>query len=353
MSAPLGVTALGVERSSSLEAVRADWSRAAQIESVFATWEWAAAWWRHFGRDRELLLWTFRCLGEPVGVAPLYVSHTRPLHVARFVGHGPADELGPVCSPADARAVLEATNERLSDAGCDVLLAEQLAADRAPLAAGRLLRREASPVLRWDAGWLDYVASRSANLREQLGRRERRLRREGQVRFRLTTDAARLASDLDVLFRLHGAVRRRSDFGPEGFHRDVAAVALERGWLRLWTLELDERPAAVWLGFRVGGVESYYQAGRDPALDRLSVGFVLLAHTIRAALDDGIREYRFGRGDEPYKYRFATGDPGVATVAVGCTPLGSAVVRSAVAAASAARYLRSRIRNGPPEYTSR
>src|SRR5439155_17070455 len=122
---------------------------------------------------------------------------------------------------------------------------------------------------------------------------------------------------------------------PESFHREFAQVALDRGWLRLWILELDGRPAAAWYGFRFGGVETYYQSGRDPAADRLAVGFVLLVQTIRAALKDGIREYRFGRGAESYKYRFASEDPGLETVAVATRPLGRAAIR----AAGAARWL--------------
>jgi CelD/BcsL family acetyltransferase involved in cellulose biosynthesis len=44
------------------------------------------------------------------------------------------------------------------------------------------------------------------------------------------------------------------------------------------------------------------------------VGLVLLAHSIRAALEDGLDEYRFLRGAEPYKYRFADEDPGLETI---------------------------------------
>jgi CelD/BcsL family acetyltransferase involved in cellulose biosynthesis len=76
-------------------------------------------------------------------------------------------------------------------------------------------------------------------------------------------------------------------------------------------------------------VESYYQAGRDPAWNDASVGFVLLAHSIRAALEDGVREYRFLRGHEPFKYRFADADPGLQTVAVARGAVGAAAVGAA------------------------
>jgi CelD/BcsL family acetyltransferase involved in cellulose biosynthesis len=91
-------------------------------------------------------------------------------------------------------------------------------------------------------------------------------------------------------------------------------------------LELDGTPRAAWYGFRYAGAESYYQAGRDPSLDRYSVGFVLLLHSIREAFEDGMSEYRFLHGGEAFKYRFATDDPGLVTVACGLTPLGTAAL---------------------------
>jgi CelD/BcsL family acetyltransferase involved in cellulose biosynthesis len=137
------------------------------------------------------------------------------------------------------------------------------------------------------------------------------------LRFRLADRPDQLQQDLDVLFALHRARWPGSPWfaDAEAFHRDFADKALDHGWLRLWTLELDGRPAAVWLGYRFQGIESYYQAGRDPALQKERVGFVLLAHTIEAAFADGMDEYRMLRGDESFKYRFATSDPELETLA--------------------------------------
>jgi CelD/BcsL family acetyltransferase involved in cellulose biosynthesis len=334
-----------VDEAASLEDVRDDWSRvAAEASSVFSTWEWADTWWAHLGRGRPLRVWRCRAEDGIAAVVPLYEWSSRPLRVARLLGHGPADELAPVCAPGLRHEVADAILRALGASGIDLLLAEQLpvTAGWGRLLDGRLVRREASPVLRWSDGWDAYVVSSSANLREQLRRREQRLHREHRVRVRLTEDPGTLSGDLDTLFRLHRLVRPRSDFGPEPFHRAFAATALERGWLRLWLLEVDDRPAAVWYGFRFGGAEHYYQAGRDPSFDRLSVGFVLLAHTIRAAFDDGICEYRFGRGDEPYKYRLATDQGTLETVALSRGAAGS-LLAGALPAARVARALARRV----------
>jgi CelD/BcsL family acetyltransferase involved in cellulose biosynthesis len=89
---------------------------------------------------------------------------------------------------------------------------------------------------------------------------------------------------------------------------------------------VDGKPAAAKYNFRYGDVEFSYQAGRDPSWRRFSIGLVILAHAIRNAVEDGMREYRFLRGGEPYKYRLATADPGLETVAVGRGPLTDAAL---------------------------
>jgi CelD/BcsL family acetyltransferase involved in cellulose biosynthesis len=256
------------------------------------------------------------------------VSGRRPLRLARFMGHGPADQLGPVCAPEDAAPAFASMERR----GWDVLLAEHLPPGHG--LRGRSLRRESSPVIAVpDGGWEEYLAGRSRNLRSQLRRKERALERDHGLSFRLCDDPARVGEDMETLIRLNRARWGERGSGALGadraaFHRDFAPVALERGWLRLWLAEVDGEPVAAWYGFRFGAAEAYYQSGRDPAWDRSSVGLVLLAHTIREAMADGMREYRLLRGGEYYKDRLATDDPAVETVAAG---------RGAVLGAIAAR----------------
>jgi CelD/BcsL family acetyltransferase involved in cellulose biosynthesis len=263
----------------------------------------------------------------------------------RFLGHGVGDQLGPVCAPEDAESAALALRPALDlRAGrWDVLLADRLpGSDRwVTRGPGAVLRRESSPVLPLDhAGWDAYLATRSANFRQQLRRRERALARDHDLRYRLTESPEELAADLEELFSLHARRWARSPV-PSAFsgsalefHRELAAVALERGWLRLWTMELDGRPAAAWYGFRFGGVESYYQAGRDPDREHGSIGLVLLAHSVRAALEDGMREYRFLRGGEDFKRRFTDSDPAVVTVALARTMAGRASVAAGAALAA-------------------
>ena len=304
----------------------------------FGSPEWNLTWWKHWGAGRALRISACRRAqaGTLVAIYPLYLATRRPLRVLRFLGHGPGDMLGPVCAPADRAAAGEGFRRALTELGgnWDLLLGQQVpAADGVAVALGaHVLRRERSPVLPivW-AAWDDYLASRSANFRQQLRRRERRLARSRAVRFRLTVDQTELHRDLTTLFSLHTArwgTRASSALAPsrQPFHREFAARALARGRLRLWILEVEGDPVAAWYGFRLGGIESYYQAGWDPRWADASVGTILLAHSIRSAFEDGMREYRFLRGGEEYKGRFTDSDAELETFALGNGLLGNAAV---------------------------
>jgi len=220
------------------------------------------------------------------------------------------------------------------------------------------VRRAASPVLPIAGrSFEDFLGSRSRNFRAQVRQRERRLVREHHIVYRLTDDPSRLEADMRTLIDLHSARwagGRSSAFSGRraSFHLDFARRALDNGWLRLWTMEANGKPVAAWYGLRYAGIESYYQAGRDPAFERLHVGFVLLSHTIRCAFEDGMREYRFGLGDEPYKRRFAESDPGLDTVAVTSGARGRialAAIRCALRLPPSMKRIAWRLGSGTPE----
>ncbi len=91
------------------------------------------------------------------------------------------------------------------------------------------------------------------------------------------------------------------------FHDEVSALALRRGWLRLFVLRLDGRPAAALYGFRYGDVFYFYQSGFDPALSKDSVGLVTMGLSIESAFEEGVAEFDLLHGDEAYKFHWAQG----------------------------------------------
>jgi CelD/BcsL family acetyltransferase involved in cellulose biosynthesis len=332
-------TRLETGYSDSFESVpAADWDRlAASAGHVFASREWLATWWRHFGEGRRPLIASVRAGPGLVAIVPVYEWRSRRLPVLRLIGHGVSDQLGPICEPQIAAAgfasALKAVPLRRF-----VLLAEQLPAgsgfDRINGAVP--MYREQSPVIALGGGsWDEFLARRSGNFRRQVRRYSRRLESLGTVSFRVTSDPAQLSADFDVLLQLH-RLRWGTTTSPflaaAAFHREFAALALRRGWLRLWILEVDGRPVAASYGFRFGDTESGYQSGRDPSFRESQLGFLLLNREVREALADGMREYRLLRGDEAYKVRLATGDPGLETIGLARGAAARGALRIAMAA---------------------
>lgn len=343
---PTGAHAGPLEETT-FEDAAGDWrALAEQAGNLFLTWEWQTTWWRHYGGGKPLHLRIVRRPDRaPVLVLPLHVAAERPVRTLRFVGRGQAQQLGPVCAPADRPFAVAAMRQALDEAGADLLLAEDLLEDEnwSELLAERPFRRTPYPVVRLGgSSWDEFVAARTPNTRRHLRRDEKRLAKAFRAGYRLADDSERLDADLDLLFSLHRA--RWGDTSPflaeEAFHRTLATLALERGWLRLWFLELDGVPAAALYSFRFGGADWCLQSGRDPRYDHYSPGFVLLAHAVRQAANDGVAEYKLLRGAQAFKERFATDNPAVETFALARTAVG----RAALAAARASQALPSGFR---------
>jgi CelD/BcsL family acetyltransferase involved in cellulose biosynthesis len=271
--------------------------------------------------------------GALIGLMPLARGRgqRRSIH---FAGASVGDLFGPVAArPEDEATVAAAVAALLrSDRAWGSLLLENVPAEAAwpealaerPLRASALPHRdEVLPAIPLTGRtWEDYLAGRSRNFRSQIGRKLRGLEREGTVGFRLSADPTELASDLETFFTLHearwdprGGSAALTDRSRE-FHRLFAPAALERGWLRLWLMELDGEPIAAWYGWLLGGRYSYYLAGFGDRWARYSIGQLILAHTIEAAFTEGAAVYDLLLGGEDYKTRFAETSRAVHTVAV-------------------------------------
>jgi CelD/BcsL family acetyltransferase involved in cellulose biosynthesis len=151
----------------------------------------------------------------------------------------------------------------------------------------------------------DYLALRPGQLRSQIDRPRRRLRREGAShRLVEPAEAGRALADLR---RLHAQV-----FGPASLFLPVfdrfaraAPPGIARGELVMHEFVVDDRTVAVNVCFEVAERLSYYQVGRD--LDRRwrGSGTALMAHCVEHAIEAGCREFDLMRGSEGYKRLWA------------------------------------------------
>jgi CelD/BcsL family acetyltransferase involved in cellulose biosynthesis len=295
--------------------------------TAFLTPEWCAAWLEHPGPGEPFTVAVHDDAERLVGLLPL----CRVGREIRFLGSERGDRFAPLTVPGLELEVAAAVARVLGRRRGDALLLRNVDEDASWVPAftaawPRMLARTRvrGNVLPYTslAGetWESFLAARSRNFRNQVGRKERNLVRDHGAEFRLVTDPAEAGAQLDRFFVLHGArwsgdgASSLADPAVTAFHRSFATAAAARGWLRLWFLEIGGEAVASIYGWSIGGRYAYFNAGWKPEWSRSSVGLVLLARTVRHAIEEGAAEYDFLLGDEEYKARFAGGERPVETL---------------------------------------
>ena len=323
-----GGTVEVIRDPSALRPIEGEWRSLAEARGApFITPDWYRAWLRSFGDQSTPFVVSLRDDGGSlVGLMPLVLSQRRHLPTLSFGGADYGDYYQPVArSEADEETVARTFAQVLGNRKDEwaMIVADYVDEDapwtqaltRSNAVSLKPIRYHEHPSVYLsiplrDQTWDEYLAGRSRNLRGQLGRKRRALERLGTVRFRRAGDD--LEGAMNTLFDLHArrwAGKGSTIFSSRSareFHMEFARDAQEHDWLRLWFLDVDEKPIAAWYGWSIGGRYLYYQAGFDPAWSRVSPGLLLLAHTIEAAFHEGASEYDMLLGNEPFKERFAT-----------------------------------------------
>lgn len=329
-----------ISERASLAPIEDVWrSLAEERGNAFVTPEWFAAWCEFYDDRAAPRVVVVRYDDEVVGVVPLVSTLEHGFPVVRFGGWNLGDVFHPAARLADEEDVASAAWTALGRRTLGIL--DNALGDWpdaiAPVWARTRATGDAVPRIDLRSGWSPTRLSR--NLRSQLGRKLRALEREHSVALRRAETLADLETDMASLFALHDLrwqERGGSSLASEPARATLHAfsrAALHRGWLRLWTLDVDGTPAASLLAWRLGSTCAYYTAGFDPTYGRHSVGLLLLARTIEEAASEGATAYDLLRGAEAYKLRFATDVDHVRTVVVAprLHPLSVAAATTSVA----------------------
>lgn len=268
----------------------------------FQTPMWLLPWWRHFGSNDLAVIATAEA------IAALYIVREDDESLGMFLGTGNSDYLDVV---GDAAAVID----ELAGLDCQMWDLQQLRPSSTMLSV-------APP-----AGWTDSVDDQdrcpilplddiptSTHFRKKIRYYRRALARLGDVREELAT-ATNLDEQLEALFTLHAARWQQrglpgvlADDVVQQFTRDAARRMLDAGALRMYATRVADRIVAVFYGFAFGDTVYYYLSGYDPALEKLSIGTLLVAHAVDEAVRDGAATFDFLRGAEEYKYAWGAKD---------------------------------------------
>jgi CelD/BcsL family acetyltransferase involved in cellulose biosynthesis len=229
-----------------------------------------------------------------------------------------------LCLPEDAAFVVEAALRTLirEMAGRWIELRVENVPERSSLAIGleslppELKRRvcvEPGPPCSGIVfeGNEDFVRRRVLG-NEHLRRKEKGLRRFGELWFEHVTQRREIERLLPEFFRQHiqrqALAGRVSAFEVESsrtFYRSLVEELSPDSVLRFGVLRAGERIAAFHFGFEIDGKYVCYTPTFDVELARWSPGQVLFLRIFEYVAQRGLRECDFTIGDEAYKSRFA------------------------------------------------
>ena len=171
---------------------------------------------------------------------------------------------------------------------------------------------EVCPIISLPSSFDEYLESLPRKQRHEVRRKLRRA--EGaDVKVSVVSpgdDVGQAVDDfLDLLQQSTLEKREWLSAGRRAVFHDVAAASLAKGTLQLMFAEAQGRRAAALFNFHYRDRIWVYNSGLDPtAFGNLSLGVVVTARAIEAAIEMGCATFDFLRGGETYKYRFGAED---------------------------------------------
>ena len=337
------LSVLTITDAAHLRSLRAPWEQLAErsgTDDVTLHPSWMLSWWDVFGGDdgRELRTFAFYDGDRLVGLAPLLARPFRyrraiPFRRLEMLGSGEleADEtcgdyLGLLIEKGHEAEVASAFAEALAtNAGgtWDELVIPAMHGENALpklLAAALEARdirvavdeRNVAPYIALPKTFDAYLGLLKQNKRAQLRKSLRAFEAwaGGPPTLVRVKSPAELAEGKRILMALH-----RERWGGDGvfgsekfraFHDRLMPDLLAKGALDLGWMVVRDEPVAAFYNFRCNGKLSFYQSGRKLDIpDAVRVGVTMHAYLIKAAIEDGMREYDFLAGASQYKMSLA------------------------------------------------
>ena len=300
---------------------------------LFLTWEWLFTWWRYFGSKGQLYLLCVRDSEKRlIGLAPLRIVRRGRtggggLRVLEWLGSGSpvwSDALDLIARRESEQAVREAIGNHLLarrdewDAAwmtdCPEDSAGATALSMMLQSAGLSGTREACavcPYLVLGDPWPVYDERAHRKFRDL--KKYLRALEEAGAEFGVVKTPEVLDQALDALVRLNRERVLSKNGAPSlandalcRFVQHISRTAFHGGWLRLYYVSIRQEFIALNLNFVHGSRVYGYLSGFDPAWQRRGVGTCLFRYAIHDSWEKGFKVYDFLRGDEAYKYRWAS-----------------------------------------------
>ncbi len=298
--------------------------------SIYLTHEWVSTWWKHFGEGKKLNILLIEREKQIVGIIPLIRNEYRvglfKLHALESMGAFNSNFVG-LIPPENGEEVVTALLSYLVDElnrGNSIMMLKEVPEDSRFLG---LLRRHASvfsknvvvqekvttlaPYILLPATWDEYFHSLSRKRQWALRRGLRDSQKPHGFEFQICAEH-QLNDKLGEFFDLHQSRWRSenikgifSDPKMKGFYTDLATQFLKRNWLNFSYLTAGGEMTSAVYGYIYNGKMYPSTSARDLRYAEYGVGHLHYMFLIKYAIEKGLREFDFLKGDEPYKFYWA------------------------------------------------
>jgi CelD/BcsL family acetyltransferase involved in cellulose biosynthesis len=148
----------------------------------------------------------------------------------------------------------------------------------------------------------EYLKRRPGNISKNVPYRLRRLKKIGELEFRLIKNNDDIDRYMDVYYELYSrSWQKRENTGPT-FHRSLAKMIAAKGWLRLGFLFFDHSPMACQFWICANQQAYILKLFYDESYQQYAPGKILTAEMMKYVIDiDKVKVIDYLHGDENYK----------------------------------------------------
>ncbi len=292
-------------------------------DTIFLRWEWLYNWWLVYGRGAcRLFVIIVRDNKQLIGIAPFYIKmHMKFFREINFLGSNI------VCSDYLDFILLKGKEEAALSSICfflkqheeywDILhLSDMPSVSSSINFVGSFFKKykkrikeqyTSCPYINLNLPWNDIYNSYASILKNIIRRKSKKIEKSdsGLVEIKPDDDIEKFFSEFLRLNKLSLQKRGiRSPFYEKDFlefHRKIIRALFGKEKIKFYFLKKDGKYIAGIYILIHGTKYYYYQSGFDPTFENDSPGTLLFHYCIKAAYENGVKEFDFLRGNEPYK----------------------------------------------------
>jgi len=293
----------------------------------FQTHDWLISWWKHFGLHKDLFIILVIDGDDIKAIAPFMIIKKMNVKIMKFIGSGRSDYLNFLMIDAAPVELLlksifnclktNATNWDLIEFR-DIILSndfEFLLSSEINRQNYKFVRKEDTicPFLSIDGSWEDYMSSKTSQQRYKIKRVERDISKQAGVRVFTNYDFLNLNEMLQLIknvesksWKVKKGNPRFSGAVPMQFFEEIFERFRANNWIDVRILSLNKQAIAYNINFLFNNKYYNYNLAFDKDYGNIRPGMYLTNLTLKGAFEQKVTEYDFLRGEEKYKFFWAS-----------------------------------------------